>query len=156
MAILIECLTDNRNRTLPEIRHLVARYGGSLGEAGCVGWMFDKKGYVVVERSKADEEALMTMVLEAGGEDLRIDGDRYEIICDLAAFESVKRALEQHSIPTLLAELSMIPKNSIKLEGKEAEQMVHLMDALEDHDDVQKVWANFDIADEAMAQMAAG
>jgi transcriptional/translational regulatory protein YebC/TACO1 len=98
----------------------------------------------------------MTMVLEAGGEDLRIDGDRYEIICGLPALEPVKRALEQHSIPTLLAELSMIPKNSIKLEGKEAEQMVHLMDALEDHDDIQKVWANFDIADEVMAQMAAG
>lgn len=156
VAIMIECMTDNRNRTLPEIRHLVSRYGGSLGEAGCVGWLFEKKGYIVVERSKADEEKLMTLVLEAGGEDLKTDGDRYEIICELSAFEAVKRALEQQSIPTILAEVSMIPKNSIKLEGKQAEQMVHLMEALEDHDDVQKVWANFDIPDEVMAQVAAG
>jgi len=156
VAMMIECMTDNRNRTLPEIRHLVSRFGGSLGEAGCVGWMFEKKGYIVVERSKADEEKLMTLVLEAGGEDLRIDGDRYEIICELSAFESVKRALEQQKIPTILSELSMIPKNSIKLEGKEAEQMVHLMEALEDHDDVQKVWANFDISDEVMEQVVAG
>ena len=156
VAIMIECMTDNRNRTLPEIRHLVSRFGGSLGEAGCVGWLFEKKGYIVVERSKADEEKLMTLVLEAGGEDLKTDGDRYEIICELNAFEAVKRALEQEKIPTILSELSMIPKNSIKLEGKQAEQMVHLMEALEDHDDVQKVWANFDIPDEVMAQVAAG
>jgi YebC/PmpR family DNA-binding regulatory protein len=156
VAMMIECMTDNRNRTLPEIRHLMSKYGGSLGEAGCVGWMFEKKGYIVVDRSKADEEKLMNLVLEAGGEDLRIDGDRYEVLSELSAFEAVKRALEHQSIPMVMAELSMIPKNSIKLEGKDAEQMVHLMEALEDHDDVQKVWANFDIADEVMEQMAAG
>jgi len=156
VAMMIECMTDNRNRTLPEIRHLMTKFGGSLGEAGCVGWMFEKKGYIVVDRSKADEEKLMNLVLEAGGEDLRIDGDRYEVISELSAFEAVKRALEQQSIPMVMAEMSMIPKNSIKLEGKDAEQMVHLMEALEDHDDVQKVWANFDIADEVMEQVAAG
>jgi YebC/PmpR family DNA-binding regulatory protein len=156
VAIMIECMTDNRNRTLPEIRHLLTRYNGSMGEAGCVGWLFEKKGYLVVERAKADEEALMTIVLDAGAEDLRVDGDRYEIICELPAFESVKRALEQKSVPTIMAEMSMIPKNLIKLEGKGAEQMVHLLEALEDHDDVQKVWANFDIADEVMEKVAAG
>jgi len=156
VAMMIECMTDNRNRTLPEIRHIMTKFGGSLGEAGCVGWMFEKKGYIVVDRSKSDEEKLMNLVLEAGGEDLRIDGDRYEVISELSAFEAVKRALEQQSIPMVMAEMSMIPKNSVKLEGKDAEQMVHLMEALEDHDDVQKVWANFDIADEVMEQVAAG
>ncbi|HTP41051.1 MAG TPA: YebC/PmpR family DNA-binding transcriptional regulator, partial [Nitrospiria bacterium] len=92
VAMMIECMTDNRNRTLPEIRHLMTKFGGSLGEAGCVGWMFEKKGYIVVDRSKADEEKLMNLVLEAGGEDLRIDGDRYEVISELSAFEAVKRA----------------------------------------------------------------
>ncbi|HXZ25736.1 MAG TPA: YebC/PmpR family DNA-binding transcriptional regulator [Nitrospiria bacterium] len=156
VAMMIECMTDNRNRTLPEIRHVMTKFGGSLGEAGCVGWMFEKKGYIVVDRSKSDEEKLMNLVLEAGGEDLRIDGDHYEVISELSAFEAVKRALEQQSIPMVMAEMSMIPKNSVKLEGKDAEQMVHLMEALEDHDDVQKVWANFDIADEVMEQVAAG
>lgn len=155
VAIMIECMTDNRNRTLPEIRHTVTRYGGSMGEVGSVGWVFEKKGYIVVERSKADEEKLMALVLDAGGEDLRTDGDRYEVLSEPSAFESVKRALEQQSIPLALAEVSMVPKNTVKLEGKSAEQMVRLMEALEDHDDVQKVWANFDIADEVMEQVAA-
>jgi YebC/PmpR family DNA-binding regulatory protein len=156
VAILIECMTDNRNRTLPEIRHLLTKGGGSMGAAGCVGWIFEKKGYAVVDRSKADEEALMSIVVEAGAEDLRSDGDRYEVISPPAAFESVKQALEKQKIPTVLAEVTMVPKNSVKLEGKEAEQMVRLLEALEDHDDVQKVHANFDISAEVMEQVAAG
>lgn len=156
IAIMIECMTDNRNRTLPEIRHLLTKYGGSMGEVGCVGWQFEKKGTIVVDRAKVDEDALMAVVLEAGGEDLRSSGDRFEVITEPSAYETVKEAIERKGIPVVFAEVSMVPKNLIRLEGKPAEQMIHLLEVLDDHDDVQKVHANYDIPDEVMEQVAAG
>jgi YebC/PmpR family DNA-binding regulatory protein len=144
-ALLIECLTDNRNRTVGELRHLLSKSNGNLGETNSVAWMFTKKGYIVVDKAAADEEALLNAVLEAGGDDLRDDEDTWEIISDPSAFESVRDAVKSLGIDPASAEVAMLPQNYIKLEGKEANQMVKLMEALEEHDDVQHVWSNFDI-----------
>jgi YebC/PmpR family DNA-binding regulatory protein len=144
-ALLIECLTDNRNRTVGELRHLLSKSNGNLGETNSVAWMFTKKGYIVVDKTAADEEALLNAVLEAGGDDLRDDEDTWEIISDPSAFESVRDAVKSLGIDPASAEVAMLPQNYIKLEGKEANQMVKLMEALEEHDDVQHVWSNFDI-----------
>lgn len=152
-AILIEVLTDNRNRTVSEVRHILSKHGGSLGEAGCVAWMFEKKGYLLVEKAKADEDTLMSLVLDAGAEDLRNDPkeDNYEIITAPELIEAVKGAIMKGGIPVALAELSMLPKSYVPLDGAVSEQMVRLIDALEDNDDVQNVYSNFDIADESVA-----
>lgn len=152
-AILIEVLTDNKNRTVSEIRHILSKNGGSLGEAGCVAWMFEKKGYILVEKAKADEDTLMSLVLDAGADDLRNDPkeDNYEIITAPESLEAVKGAIVNGGIPVALAELSMLPKSYVPLEGAASEQMVRLIDALEDNDDVQNVYSNFDIADESVA-----
>ena len=155
VAMMIECVTDNRNRSLPEIRHLLTKYGGNMGEIGCVGWLFEKKGMIVVDRSTVDEETLMSVALEAGAEDLRSGGDRFEVITEPSAFGPVRQAIERQVGSPLMAEVTMVPKSSIKLEGKEARQMIHLLEALEEHDDVQKVYANFDIANDVMEQVAA-
>lgn len=155
-AIMIEIMSDNRNRTVSEIRHLLSKYGGSMGEAGCVSWVFSKKGYIVVEKACADEEKLMGLVLEAGAEDLRIDEKNFEVIAAPDDFEKVKRALGDNKIPFALAEVTLVPQNYVRLEGKDAEQMLKLVEALEDHDDVQKVHANFDIADELIEKVATG
>jgi YebC/PmpR family DNA-binding regulatory protein len=144
-AVIIECLTDNRNRTVGELRHLLAKNNGNLGETNSVAWMFSKKGYIVVDKKAADEEKLLNVVLEAGGDDLRDDGDTWEIITEPAAFETVRDAVKSQGIEPSSAEVAMLPQNYVKLEGKEASQMVRLMEALEDHDDVQHVWSNFDI-----------
>jgi len=150
VAVMIEVMTDNKNRTLPEIRHILAKSGGSLGETGCVSWMFDKKGYIVVPKSKASEDTLMSIALEAGAEDMKNDPDEenYEIITTPEDFSNVKGALEKAGMPIASAEVSMLPKNYVVLDEKAAEQMVRLMDALEDNDDVQNVYANFDIPEE--------
>jgi YebC/PmpR family DNA-binding regulatory protein len=145
VALFIEALTDNRNRTVAEIRHIFSKNGGNLGETGCVGWMFDRKGYFVVEKSSADEEKLLEIVLNAGAEDMREDGENFEIFTSPEKFEAVRSALESENIPTAAAEVSMVPQNSVKLEGKSAQTMLKLMEALEDHEDLQNVWANFDI-----------
>lgn len=145
VALFIEALTDNRNRTVAEIRHIFSKNGGNLGETGCVGWMFDRKGYFVVEKSAADEERLLETVLNAGAEDMREDGENFEIFTSPENFEAVRSALESENIPTAAAEVSMVPQNSVKLEGKSAQTMLKLMEALEDHEDLQNVWANFDI-----------
>ncbi len=145
-AVIVETLTDNRNRTVGELRHLLTKHGGNLGESNSVAWMFDRKGYIVVEKDKADEESLIAAVLEAGGDDMAEDGDNWEITTDISTFDAVLEAVKALSVePATAQRAAMLPKNTIKLEGKTAQQMLKLMDALDDHDDVQQVWSNFDI-----------
>ena len=149
-ALIIEALTDNRNRTVGELRHLLTKHSGNLGETGSVAWMFSKKGYIVVEKSAADEERLLAAVLDAGGEDLRDDGDTWEIISEPAAFEGVRDAVKALGIEPASAEVAMLPQNYVKLEGKAASQMVRLMEVLDEHDDVKHVWSNFDIEEKEL------
>jgi YebC/PmpR family DNA-binding regulatory protein len=152
-AILVEVLTDNRNRTVAEIRHAFAKHGGNMGETGCVNWMFEKKGVLLVEQDKADEEELMELVLEAGADDMIREDGNFEITTAPAVFEDVKKALEKKGVPLALAEVSMIPQSTVRLEGSDAKRMLRLMEALEDHDDVQNVAANFDIDASVMEDM---
>lgn len=149
-AVLVDALTDNRNRTTAEIRHQFARHNGNLGESGCVAWLFHQRGYLIFERAKVDEDLLMEAALEAGAEDIREDEARLEVITPPASFEVVKKALEDKGLPYILAEVTMVPQTYVKLSGKEAEHMLKLMDALEDCDDVQRVYANFDVPDEVI------
>lgn len=155
VAMLIEITTDNRNRTAPEVRQIFSKNGGNLGEAGCVAWLFHKKGMLTVDKSRIKEDDLMNLVLDAGAEDMKTTDTQYEIYTDPHSFESVKTVLLNNKIEPAYAEVTMVPQNTIPLEGKEASQMLHLMEALEDHDDVQNVYANFDIADQLMEQLAA-
>jgi len=145
VAVYLEVLTDNKNRTVAEIRHLFAKYNGNLGESGSVSWMFDKKGYFSINSEDATEEELFEIVAEAGAEDIQQDGDSFLVYCEPDVYEDVKKALEDASIATEQAELTMLPQNEIKIEGKQAFQMLTLMEMLEDHDDVQNAYANFDI-----------
>ncbi len=144
-ALIIATLTDNKNRTVGELRHLLMKHAGNLGESNSVAWMFSKKGYIVVEKGKADEEKLLSAVLDAGADDMQDDEDNWEILSDPSAFEAVREAVKGLGVEPVKAEISMVPQNYIKLQGREAQQMIKLMDALEDHDDVQNVWSNFDI-----------
>jgi len=148
VAILIESMTDNRNRTVAELRHLLSKNGGNLGEAGSVAWMFDKKGYIVVEKSARSEDELMDIVLEAGADDMQDEGEVFEILTTPENYETVSEALKTAGVEMQASELSRIPQTYIKLEGADAQQMLKLYEAIDDHDDVQKVYANFDI-DEA-------
>ncbi len=148
VALYVQALTDNRNRTLPEIRHLFTKFGGNLGESNCVSWKFEKRGYIVVPKEKASEEALLEIVLEAGGDDVRDDGGNWEILTPPERLHAANEALGARGIPVTSAEISMVPKDSVKVEGKKAQQLLSMMEALEEHEDVQNVWANFDI-DEA-------
>jgi YebC/PmpR family DNA-binding regulatory protein len=152
VAVFIQALTDNRNRTVAELRHIFSKNGGNLGETGCVGWMFDRKGYFVIEKSATDEEKLFEAALSAGADDMREDGDNFEILTSPENFEAVRTALESDNIPTAAAEVSMMPQNYVKLEGKSAQTMLRLMEALEDHEDIQNVWSNFDIDESEMNQ----
>jgi YebC/PmpR family DNA-binding regulatory protein len=149
-AIMMDVLTDNKNRTVGEIRYILGKNGGNLGESGCVGWIFDKKGYILVDKKKTDEDSLMTVVLDAGAEDLKNDPDEenYEITTAPDALDAVKTALSSNKIDVSHAEITMLPKNYVALEGSAADQMIRLMDALEDHDDIQNVYANFDLPDD--------
>ncbi len=147
-AILLESLTDNKNRAVADIRHIFAKCGGNLGENGCVAWMFDKKGYIVVERAAIDEDSLMETALEAGAEDVREDDSNFEVITAPEDFEAVKAAIDEKKIPYLDAEVTMLPQTATSLQGKEADQMIRLMDMLDDCEDVQKVYTNADIPDE--------
>ena len=149
-AVLVECLTDKKNRTVAEVKHLFERNGGSLGEPGCVSWLFDKKGLIVVDKADADEETLFELALDSGAEDVRDDGDGFEIVTDPGDFGSVKQAIEDAGINISVAENGMVPRNTVKLEGKNARQMISLMEGLEDNDDVSRVYANFDISDEEL------
>ena len=150
VAVIIEALTDNRNRTVSEIRNIFSKAGGNMGEAGCVSWMFHKKGYLVVSNTKANEDQLMTLALDAGAEDMQVEDGNFVITTVLSDFEKVKKALEDAAVPLDLAEITMIPQTYVKLDGKEAQQMLRLVDTLEDNDDVQNVYANFDIPDEIL------
>jgi YebC/PmpR family DNA-binding regulatory protein len=154
-AILMEILTDNKNRTVPEIRHIMTKNNGNMGEAGSVAWMFEKKGYILVEKSKIDEDTLMSAALDAGAEDLKNDPreENFEIITASEALHKIKASLETGGIPVSLAEITMLPKNYAMLDEKHAEQMIRLIEALEDHDDVQNVYTNFDAPDEVMASI---
>ncbi len=157
VALLIEAMTDNKNRTVSEIRHLLSKHGGSLGESGCVSWLFEKRGYILVDKKTIDEDSLLSIALEAGVEDVKNDPqeENYELIFSPEDFRNIKDSLEKAGIKIALAEITMLPKNYISLEGEDAEKMLKLMDALEDHDDVQNVYANFDIPDEAMKKVSA-
>ncbi len=153
-AVLVESMTDNKNRTVSDIRNIFSKHGGKLGENGCVDWMFDKKGWIAVKKSDVDEETLMTVVLDAGAEDIREeDKENYEVIMPPDAFEGVKGALDEAEIPYENAEVTMLPQSYINLSGKEAEQMYRLMDALDDNDDVQKVYTNADIPEDVIAEV---
>ena len=147
VAILIDTLTDNTNRTTSEVRHYLSKYQGNLGESGCVSWMFEKKGLIAVKKQDYDEDRLMELALDAGAEDFTVEDDVYEIVCLPENFADIKEMLDAKQIATVSAEITMIPKTTIKVRGKQAEQVLKLMEALEDSDDVQKVYANFDIDD---------
>jgi len=144
VAIMVEAMTDNRNRTVADVRHLFAKYSGNLGESGCVSWMFKQKGLFIVEKDGIDEEELMLLVLEAGAEDVETAEDQFEIITAPEDFEQVQQALEKNNIETAIARITMLPETTTELAGDEAVKMLKLIDALEDHDDVQEVYTNFD------------
>jgi YebC/PmpR family DNA-binding regulatory protein len=154
VAILIEALTDNKNRTTAEIRNIMSKKGGNMAGAGSVSWMFTKKGYFLIEKNQAAEEDLMNIVLDAGAEDFKSDEKNYEIFSSLQDFEKIKQAVADKGIKWQDAEITMIPSSSIKLTGGDAKQLLALIDALEEHEDVQQVYANFDIPDEIMEQVA--
>jgi YebC/PmpR family DNA-binding regulatory protein len=144
-ALIIETLTDNKNRTVGEVRHTLEKHGGNLGSSNSVAWMFAKKGHIVVEKAKADEEKLLNTALEAGADDMQDDGDVWEVLSDPGAFEAVRDAVKALGIEPASAQVAMLPQNYVKLAGKEANQMIKLMEALDDHEDVKQVWSNFDI-----------
>ena len=148
VAILIRVLTDNRNRSTAEIRHIFDKKGGNMAGAGSVAWVFETRGMITVEKDKVDEDTLFTLALEAGAEDFEISDDVFEIYTDPSTFEDVKAAIKEKGIPTDVAEITRIPKNEVKVDGDEARKVLALVNDLEDHDDVQNVYANFDIPDE--------
>lgn len=156
VAMLIEGLTDNKNRTTAEIRNLLNKKGGSMAGAGSTAFMFTKKGCISVDKTKADEDALMETVLEAGADDFKVEGDSYEIICDPTAFEKVKAAVVAKNIETQSAEVTMLPTSTVKVTGNDVKTVLDLMESLEDHEDVQAVHANFDISEEDMAKASEG
>ncbi|MGH9355418.1 MAG: YebC/PmpR family DNA-binding transcriptional regulator [Terriglobia bacterium] len=153
-AMMVEVATDNKNRTVSEIRHIFSKHGGNLGESGSVAWMFNKKGYVVVEKEKADEEKLLNLIMEAGADDMADDGSNWEIFAAPNNLNKVLDVLKAENITPAVAEISMIPQTYIKLSGKTAQQMLRLSGELEDHDDVQHVYANFDIEESELQTLA--
>jgi len=154
-AVLVNVATDNRNRTVSDIRHMFSKNGGNLGEQGSVAWMFERKSQILIDKEKASEDQLMNLVLDAGAEDLRDDGDSWEVVSDPVNHEAVLEALQKAGVETVSAEaVAMIPKNLMKLEGKSAQGMLKMIDALEDHDDVQNVYSNFDMDDDAAESAA--
>lgn len=153
-AVLVEIMTDNKNRTVAEIRHIFSKHGGNLGENGCVAWMFTKKGSIVIDKKAIDEDTLMELALEAGAEDVKSEDDEYEVITSPASFETVKKAIEAKGIKHLAARIDMISSNTVRLEANKAEQMLKLMEKLEDNDDVQNVYANFDIDKDVMEKLS--
>ncbi|MDX2441064.1 MAG: YebC/PmpR family DNA-binding transcriptional regulator [Desulfobacterales bacterium] len=152
-AVFIESVTDNKNRAVADIRHIFSKNGGNLGENGCVAWMFDKKGYIAIEKKVVDEDSLMETSIEAGAEDVREDNGSFEIITEPDDFESVKTAIDKAAIVYIDAEITMLPQSTTNLEGKQALQMVKLMEALDDCEDVQKVYTNADIPEEIVNNM---
>jgi YebC/PmpR family DNA-binding regulatory protein len=155
VAIIIDVLSDNRNRVVAELRFILSRHGGNLGEAGCVAWMFKKRGVITIEKNAADEDKLLELALDAGADDVVTDDDGYQVMTPLENFGAVRDAIEKAKIPIGSAEVMMVPENSVKVTGHTATQVLKLMEELEDHDDVQGVAANFDISEEEMAQFSA-
>ena len=152
-AVFIESVTDNKNRAVADIRHIFNKAGGNLGAAGCVAWMFEKKGYFVIKASTIDEETLMEIAVDAGAEDVREDEGNYEIIADPADFEQVKAAIDDYPVPCEVAEITMLPQSTLAIEGKEAEQMIKLMETFEECEDIQKVYTNADIPQEIIDRL---
>jgi YebC/PmpR family DNA-binding regulatory protein len=156
VAIMIEALTDNRNRTGPEVKKIFERRGGAMGTSGCVSWMFSKKGLITVGRSDADEEQLMEMALAAGADDMKSDANLFEITCQPGAYEGLKNALEEKQIPVQVAEMSMVAQSDVAVSDADtARKVLALMEDLEDHDDIQNVYSNFNIPDEIMSEVGA-
>jgi len=155
IAVMLEVLTDNRNRTGPEIKRIFERHGGSLGTSGCVNWMFSKKGLITVNTATVNEEQLLEIALGAGADDMQTNGDVYEITCDPGAYEQLKKALQEKEIPMEVTEISMVPQNTVAVNNAQiARKIISLMEAIEDLDDVQNAYANFDIPDEVMAKIS--
>jgi YebC/PmpR family DNA-binding regulatory protein len=153
-AVLVLTATDNRNRTVSEVRHAFSKNGGNLGELGSVAWMFERKSQIIIDGEKATEDQLMTLALEAGADDIREQGGAWEVLSAPEAHEAVLQALEKAGIPTESAEIAMVPKNTVKLEGKNAQSMMKLYDILEEHEDVQNVYGNYEIDEEEMEASA--
>lgn len=154
-ALIIEVLTDNKNRTIADIRHILDENNGQLGERGCVSWMFDKRGLLMVDKDEADEDEVFMIALEAGAEDIKTeDEEQIEIISELKDFESVKNAIEEADIKASVSELAMLPKTTVRLDGREAEKLIHLIDELEEHEDIQDVYSNYDIPEEIIEKAA--
>jgi len=152
---MVEVLTDNRNRTTPEIKRIFEKHGGSLGASGCVGWMFSKKGLITVSTDNIGEDELLEIALSAGADDMQNTGPVYELTCDPAAYEELKKTLQEKEIPTEVAEISMMPLNTVPVNDEQtARKIISLMEAFEDHDDIQNTSANFDIPDEIIARIS--
>ncbi|HBT89607.1 MULTISPECIES: YebC/PmpR family DNA-binding transcriptional regulator [Desulfobacter] len=153
VAVMVECLTDNKNRTIADVRYIFNKAGGNVGTDGCVAWMFDKKGVITISKEHANEETLMEVALEAGAEDIKDEGETFDVLTAPEDFDTVKDAIDGAQIPCEVAEISMVPQNTTAVSGKEAEQMVRFMEALDDNDDVQNFYTNADIPDEAFDAM---
>ena len=154
VAIMVEALTDNRNRTTPEVKRIFEKHGGSLGATGCVNWMFSKKGLITVNTAQTDEDQLFEIALNAGADDMENTGEVYEITCDPAAYEKLKETLKEKEIPTQVAEISMVPQNTVPANDPAiAKKIISLMEAFEDHEDIQNTYANFDIPDEVLSEI---
>jgi len=155
IAIMVEALTDNRNRTTPEVKRIFEKHNGSLGTSGCVNWMFSKKGLITVNTANADEEQLLEIALSAGADDMQHTGDAFELTCEPGAYEELKKTLQDREIPTEVTEISMVPQSTIAVnDERTAKKIISLMEAFDDHDDVQNVYANFDIPDEIVARIS--
>jgi YebC/PmpR family DNA-binding regulatory protein len=155
VAVLVEIMTDNKNRAAADVRYIFSKGGGSLGEAGCVAWMFDKKGLIVFDQELVNEDEILEVALEAGADDVVASEDQFEVHTDLAAFEAVKQAFDDQELRYAMAEITMLPKNTVEISDESlAVQVLKLMEAIEDSDDVQKVYANFDIPDEILQRIS--
>jgi YebC/PmpR family DNA-binding regulatory protein len=155
VAMMLEVLTDNKNRTVADVRHVFSKHSGNLGEAGCVSWMFEKKGLILVDKTGVDEDKLLEVALDAGALDVKDNGKEFEVTVSPSSFEEVRKKLEEAGYKPTYSDVTMVPQTTVRLAGKEAEQMLKLMEGLEDSEDVQKVYANFDIADEVMERLSA-
>lgn len=153
VAVMVECLTDNKNRTIADVRYIFNKAGGNVGTDGCVAWMFDKKGVITISKENTDEDTLMEVALDAGAEDIKDEGDSFDVLTAPDDFDAVKDAIDGAQIPCEVAEISMVPQNTTAVSGKEAEQMVRFMEALDDNDDIQNFYTNADIPDEAFEAM---
>jgi len=150
-AIFLEAMTDNKNRTVSEIRAALGKAGGNLGETGCVGWMFEQKGFITINKAAKDEDELMELAIDAGADDMQTVEDHYEITTAMENFETVRKALEEAGLPMDTAEITRIPQNTVTIDEKKGKALLKLMDILDDHDDIQKAYSNFDIPDDVMA-----